>query len=177
MAGRNTPAPHQRCFPSAGNDIYLTVRRPGRRCRGPCAADTHNGHAGRRWDGRAVAPCSCGTVRTRLRMRAATPVGLSETRAGCRTHTPRRRRRRRRRRPAFPHERVRGMVACHGCDPVRASLHTADTAVPVVVPGTRTEDVAAAGTSPRANVINSVEAQPARTWSNASASRWSMVRL
>ena len=33
-----------------------------------------------------------------------------------------------------------------------------------------------AATSPRANVINSVEAQPASTWSNAAASRWSMVR-
>ena len=35
--------------------------------------------------------------------------------------------------------------------------------------------VAVAGTSPRADVINSVEAQPASTWSNASASRWSTV--
>ena len=35
--------------------------------------------------------------------------------------------------------------------------------------------VAVAGTSPRANVINSVEEQPASTRSNASASRRSMV--
>ena len=31
------------------------------------------------------------------------------------------------------------------------------------------------GTAPRANVINSVEPQPASTWSSASASRWSTV--
>ena len=64
--------------------IYLTVRRPGRRCRGPCAADTHNGHAGRRWDDRAVAPCSCGTAHTRLRTRVVTPADSLGMHDGCR---------------------------------------------------------------------------------------------
>ena len=81
-------------FPVAGDDHPPCRRRPGRRCRGPCAADTRNGHAGRRWDDRAAAPCSCGTARTRLRTRAAMPADLPGTRDGCRTHTPRRRRRR-----------------------------------------------------------------------------------
>ena len=35
---------------------------------------------------------------------------------------------------AVPHERVRGMVARHRCDPVRSSLRATDAAVPVVVP-------------------------------------------
>ena len=54
--------------------------------------------------------------------------------------------------------------------PFRLSSHAA------ISSGTRTEGVAGAGTAPRANVINSVEAQPASTWSRAAASRRSMVR-
>ena len=50
--------------------------------------------------------------------------------------------------------------------PFRLSSHAAITS------GT---GAAVVGTAPRANVINSVEAQPASTWSSASASRWSMV--
>ena len=45
---------------------FAAVVVAGRR-RGPCAADTHNGPAGHRWDGRAATPCSCGTARTSLR--------------------------------------------------------------------------------------------------------------
>ena len=78
-------------LPAARDEHYLTVRRPGRRCRAPCAIDNHNGHAGRRWDGSVAAPCSSGTARTRLPTRVATPVDLSGPRAGHWTRTPRRR--------------------------------------------------------------------------------------
>ena len=59
------------------------VRTPGRRCRGPCVADTQSGHAARRRGGPAAAPCSCGTVHTRVPTRAAMPADLSGTSAGC----------------------------------------------------------------------------------------------
>ena len=81
-------------LPTAGDDHYPTVRKPGRRCRDPCAADTRNGHAGRHWDDLAAGPCSCGTAHSRLPTHAATPVDLSGPRAGHWTRIPRRRRRR-----------------------------------------------------------------------------------
>ena len=55
--------------------------------------------------------------------------------------------------------------------PFPSSSHAAITS------GARTAGDAGAGTSPRANVISSVEAQPASTSSSASASRRSRVRL
>ena len=79
-------------------------------------------------------------------------------------------------------ERIRGMVARHRRDPVRASFRATDAAVPVVVPrGERLGNAdrrrdRSRNPPQRANVINSVEAQPASTWSNASASPRSMVR-
>ena len=97
-AARRTP-PRSAFFSSLGTFRETperpspTVRRPGRRCRGPCAADTRNGPARHRWGDRAAAPCSCGTARTSLRTRAAMQPGLPGKRADCRTHRPRRRRR------------------------------------------------------------------------------------
>ena len=68
--------------------------------------------------------------------------------------------------------RVTGAIPCARASaqltrPFRLSSHAA------IASGTLA--AAAAGTSPRANVINSVEVHPASIWSSASASRRSMV--
>ena len=70
--------------------------------------------------------------------------------------------------------RVTGAIPCARASaqltrPFRLSSQAA------IASGTDTGGAAVAGTAPRANAINSVEAQPDSTRSNASASRWSMV--
>ena len=72
-------------IPVVGDDNNLSGRRPGRRCRDPCAGDAHSGHAERCWDGRAVRPCSWGTARSRRPMSAATTANSRRTCGGCRT--------------------------------------------------------------------------------------------
>ena len=68
-----------------------SLRKPGRRRRGPCAVAAHNRHAGRRCHDRATAPCRLGSARTRRQTRAATLADWPGPPTGCRIRTPRRR--------------------------------------------------------------------------------------